>query len=106
MNIGEARVYDYFQRCLSGNALNTWTDVVDEEEKDVWKDNLAGFIERIMGEEAHENMVDYIKDTKKPNSMSVKTWLMRMKAINTYLPFLENGGDGDQLTESELAKTI
>ena len=104
--VGEARVYDYFQRCLSGAALDAWTGVVDDEKQEVWEDNIADLIERILGEDAHENMVDYLKDTKKPNNMSIKGWLMRMQAINTYLPFLESGGDGDQLTERELVKYI
>ena len=42
--VGEAKVYDYFQRCLSGDALDTWAGIVDDEEATAWKDNIAELV--------------------------------------------------------------
>ena len=43
---------------------------------------------------------------KKPRDIPVRKWCLRLKAINTYLPLLEGGGNGDSLTKPELEKTI
>lgn len=47
-----------------------------------------------------------MKEVKKPRDMSVRKWLLRLKAMNTYLPLLENGGNGTALTKPELVKAM
>ena len=62
--IGEAKVYDAFQQCLEGDALDTWFDVVQDEEEMVWEDNLAELVERLIGEEVYDQQRDYMLEIK------------------------------------------
>ena len=51
---GVKRVYDYFQRCLAGDALDTWFDITQTESKKDWEANLEELVDRSIGEEAYE----------------------------------------------------
>jgi hypothetical protein len=42
-----------------------------------------------LGEDALRNEKDYLKSTPKPEKMSVKQWVNRIKNINSYLPLMQ-----------------
>ena len=67
--VGEESVYDYFQQCLAGDAKDAWYTVVTDEDKDSWETNLEELVDTLIGEEAYEAQLDYLKDTKKPAKM-------------------------------------
>ena len=103
---GSDTVYDFFQQCLRGDARDAWETSVTDEDEASWNTNVADFVENTIGEDAHEDQIDYLKGTKKPHHMAVKKWFLRLKTIKTYLPFLVNGGQGDALDEAELCKLV
>lgn len=37
-------------------------------------------------EDAYKIQIDYMTETRDPSNLSVKVWILRMKAINDYLP--------------------
>ena len=44
-----------FQQCIEGDALDTWFDVVINEIKAPWEENITELVERLIGEEAYKN---------------------------------------------------
>ena len=105
-NTSEAQVYNYFQTCLAGDALDTWFNIMQTEDKDSWVKNLGEFVEISIGKKAYEPHFDYLKEAKKPQNMTVKKWLARIKSINNYLPFLKEGKRGETLSKRVLVKII
>jgi hypothetical protein len=57
-----------------------------------------------LGEEAYENQKDYLKFTPKPDKMSVKDWINRIKNINSYLPLMEH--EARSFSERELIAEV
>jgi hypothetical protein len=59
-----------------------------EEERDelTFGEHLAELTSAILGQETLHYQKDYLKNTPKPEKMSVKQWINRMKNINSYLP--------------------
>ena len=103
---GETKVYRYFERCLVGNAVDMWINIVVTKDQDTWSGNICDLVERLIGKEAYEAQLDYLKETKKPRSRTMRKRLMRIKSINTYFQLLENGGEGESSSERDLVKLI
>ena len=61
-------------------------------------------METLIGDEAYDEQLEYLQDTRKPHDMEVHKWIQRMKTINSYLPTLSNGAIS--LTEIQLVKMI
>ena len=40
----DAEVYDWFNQCLSGDALDTWESIVVDKDKSNWNENQAQLI--------------------------------------------------------------
>lgn len=101
-----SKVYDRFRRCLSGDALDTWNGLIVGKTKDStnFKTAQLELVETLIGDEAHDDQVEYLKDTRKPHDMDVSKWIQRMKTINSYLPTLKDGASS--LTEVQLVKII
>ena len=59
-------MYDFFQQCLIEDARDTWETSVTDEDEASWNTNVADFVENIIGEDAHEDQIDYLKGTKSP----------------------------------------
>ena len=53
MTVGEANVYEAFQECLEGNALDTWLDVAQVEDEIIWQNNLAELNKRLIGDDTY-----------------------------------------------------
>jgi hypothetical protein len=94
-NANAARiVYRNFRRCLSGAAKDLWDDlntIAEDEERDelTFNEHIEQLTSAVLGAEAFENQKDYLKSTRKPDKMSVKDWINRIKNINSYLPLME-----------------
>eukprot|EP00957_Ditylum_brightwellii_P054563 4134435-Ditylum_brightwellii.AAC.1 len=56
----------------------------------------------ILEDDAAENQVQFLQNTKKPRKLKVKQWIKRMQAINSYLPQME--WNQRKLTETQLIK--
>jgi hypothetical protein len=103
-------IYRNFRRCLAGAARDLWDQIIvilNEEEEENQDGNEETFAEHvqeltsaILGEDALRNQKDYLKSTPKPEKMSVKQWVNRIKNINSYLPLMQV--NGRSFTEEEL----
>lgn len=84
-----------FRRCLAGAARDLWDQInVLEDENGVrdeltFDDHLQELTGAILGDDALRNQKDYLKNTPKPDKMSVKQWINRIKNINSYLPLMQ-----------------
>ena len=101
-----AKVYDRFRRCLCGDALDTWNSLISGSTKNKanFKTTQIELVETLIGDEAYDEQLEYLQDTRKPHDMKVHKWIQRMKTINSYLPTLSNGAIS--LTEIQLVKII
>ena len=104
--LNAAKVYDRFRRCLGGDALDTWNSLILGNTKSAanFKTAQIELVETLIGDEAYDEQVGYLQDTRKPHDMEVHKWIQRMKTINSYLPTLSNGSVS--LTEIQLVKII
>jgi hypothetical protein len=109
-NANAARiVYRNFRRCLSGATKDLWDElniIAEDDERDelTFNDHVEQLTNAVLGEEAFENQKDYLKFTPKPDKMSVKDWINRIKTINSYLPLIEH--DARAFSERELIAEI
>ena len=60
----------------------------------------------LIDDEAYSNQKEYIMNTKKPPNLPMKRWFLKLKAINTFLLYLDITNGGAVLNESDLAKII
>ena len=98
------QVFDMFRRCLGGDALDTWNGIITPmtKNKTNFDKAMLKMVEVLMGEDAGEEQLIYLRETKKPPELNVQAWLRKMKAINAYLPALGETA----LTEIELVRII
>jgi hypothetical protein len=102
-------VYKNFRRCLAGATRDLWDQILENAEEDqrdelTFQTQLAELTSTVLGNDALRNQKDYLKNTPKPENMSVKQWLNRLKNINSYLPLMEQ--DGESFTEADLISEI
>ena len=72
-----AEVYDRFQRYLSRDALDTWNGLIAGKTKNTthFKTAQLELAETLIGDEAHDDQIEYLQDTRKPRDMDVSTWI-------------------------------
>ncbi len=87
-------------------------NILDEgEERDnvTFQYHVRELTSAILGDDALRNQKDYLKTTPKPERMSVKQWINRLKNINSYLPLMQRNvssfSEEDLVTEV-IAKNI
>jgi hypothetical protein len=102
-------VYRNFRRCLAGAARDLWDQIneaVDEDNRDElsFDENLQELTSAILGDDALRNQKDSLKNTPKPDKMSVKQWINRIKNINSYLPLMQP--NGRPFTEEDLIAEV
>ena len=102
-SLGEAEVYDRFKKCLAADSLENWDAIVVNKDKASWDTNLAQLVETLIDDDTFTVQRDYLSETKKPRNMQTRKWILRMKAINTYLPILNLTQNGDAFDEVGLA---
>jgi hypothetical protein len=68
--------------------LNT---IAEDEERDelIFRNHMAKLTRAVLAVDALDNQKEYLKDTPKPEKMSIKQWIKRIKNINSYLPLME-----------------
>jgi len=90
-------VYCNFRRCLAGAARDLWDQINESEDEEDARDELSfdehlqELTSAILGDDALRNQKNYLKNTPKPDKMSVKQWINRIKNINSYLLMQPNG---------------
>jgi hypothetical protein len=74
----------------------------DEEERDElsFETHVQELTSAVLGDDAYMNQKDYLKTTPKPEQMTVKQWINRLKNINAYLPLMQV--DAQALSETDL----
>jgi hypothetical protein len=102
-------IYRNFRRCLAGAARDLWDQVnvlEEDEERDelTFENHLKELTSTVLGEDALRYQKDYLKSTPKPEKMSVKQWINRIKNINSYLPLMQDNGRA--FTEEELVSEV
>jgi hypothetical protein len=90
-------IYRSFRRCLGGAARDLWDQIniiAEEEERDelTFEDHLWELTQELIGYDAYRIQKEYLKRMAKPEGLSVKLWLNRMKNINSYLPLMKRDG--------------
>jgi hypothetical protein len=101
-------VYKNFRRCLAGSARDLWDQIIDDgqEDKDelIFGGHLVEFTSEVLGNGAVRNQKKYLTTTPKPEKMSVKQWISRIKNINSYIPFME--ADAAAMPERDLINDV
>jgi len=91
-------IYRNFRRSLARAARDLWDEINVLEDEDKVRDKLTfdnhlkELTSAILGIDALRNQKDYLKSTPKPEKMSVKQWINRIKHINSYLPLMQPNG--------------
>jgi len=101
-------VYKNFRKCLAGATCDLWDQIMEnaEEERDelTFQTQLSELTTTVLGNDALHNQKEYLKSTPKPENMSVKQWINRLKNINSYLPLMEQ--DGQAYSEADLISEV
>ena len=87
-------VYRNFRRCISGATKDLWDQINtinEDEERDelTFSSHMAKLTRAVLGVDAFDNQIEYLKETPKPENMSVKQWINRIRNINSYLPLMD-----------------
>jgi hypothetical protein len=87
-------IYCNFRRCISGATRDLWDQIStinEDEERDelTFSSHMAKLTRAVLGVDAFDNKKDYLKETPKPEKMSVKQWINRIKNITSYLPLMD-----------------
>ena len=99
-------VYARFRRCLKGSARDSWDSIIEGQLKsqENFEEQILALSEEVLGLDAEENQKEYLKNTPKPNNMSVKIWLRRIKHINGLVRLMGEGATG--LTTKIIIKEV
>jgi hypothetical protein len=101
-------IYKNFRRCLAGSARDLWDQIIDDgqEERDelVYGEHLIEFTKEVSGNGAVRNQKKYLTTTSKPEKMSVKQWISRIKNINSYIPFMK--AEASAMPERDLINDV
>jgi len=77
-----------FRRCLAGATRDLWDQILEnaEENRDelTFQEQLVELTSTVLGSDAFRNQKEYLKNTPKPENMSVKQWLNRLMNKNSY----------------------
>lgn len=89
-------IYKNFRHCLAWSARDLWDQIIEDGQED--RDEL------VFGSGAVHNQKKYLASTPKPEKMSVKQWISRIKNINSYIPFME--ADANAISEQDLINKV
>jgi hypothetical protein len=73
-------VHRNLRRCISGATKDLWDQINtinEDEERDelTFSSHMAKLTRAVLGVDAFDNQKDYLKETPKPENMSVKQWI-------------------------------
>ena len=99
-------VFSRFRRCLTGNGLDIWLSIIigKNQDKTNFEDPLYILIRILLGKDAYNDQVEYLRDTRKPRDINVTSWTRQLKTINSYLELMKK--DGKAFTEEGLIRKI
>ena len=111
-------MYRKFRSCLKGEARDTWLTLVeaqpilsgDNYETDNtyrvenFRNNQKKLVKYTLSEEAIEDLKTCLQNTKKPRKMRVDNYIRKVKTLNNYIPYMDNGAV--KLTEREMIKQV
>ena len=94
---------------MKGEARATYTEKIDElpdglTSMDTLLDVLNNTSIEILGQDAFDNQMEYLKKTKKPKKLSVDKWLKRIRNINGALPYINM--DEDKMSDRTLIRDV
>ena len=55
-----------------------------------FKESMAKTSSEILGQDAFEKQIEYLKNTKKPKKLTVEEWMRKIKNINFNLPVIDS----------------
>ena len=99
-----------FKRCLKGSAKESYSRAVAGVNRGTINTNLQleevveEITNRILGRNAYDNQIEYLRTTKKPRKLTVNEWIQRIQNINLHLVNMER--DATLLTDREIIKDI
>jgi hypothetical protein len=102
-------IYCNFRRCISGAAKDLWDQIntiSEDEERDelTFSSHMAKLTRAVLGVDAFDSQKDYLKETPKPENMTVKQWINQIRNINSYLPLMDQ--EARAFSEKELITEI
>ena len=66
--------------------------------------SISDLIMILIGDDAYQDQLNYLQETRKPRNTSVTEWTRRVKKINSYLEILKKCGKS--LSEAELVQQV
>jgi hypothetical protein len=102
-------VYHNFRRCILGATKDLWDQITASEENEdrdelSFNESMGKLTNAVLGVDAFDNQKEYMKKTQKPEKISVKIWINRIKNINSYLPLMDQ--DARAFSEKELIAEV
>jgi len=102
-------VYRNFRRCISGATKDLWDQITASEENEerdelTFIESMGKLTKAVLGVDAFDNKKEYMKETQKPEKMSVKQWINQIKNINSYLPLMDQ--DAQAFSKKELIAEV
>ena len=76
--------------------------IAEDEERDelIFRNHMAKLTRAVLAVDALDNQKEYLKDTPKPEKISVKQWIKRIKNTNSNLPLMEQ--EAQPFSEKEI----
>ena len=80
-------IFDRFRRCLRGPARVDWDIIVNSItlDKSTLTTALKELLIEIVGEDAEDNLTDYMERITKPRTLKCRHWIRRIQHMNIYL---------------------
>ena len=102
------RVYNRFRRCLQGIPRDEWDDTTDgiTKTKDAFLVTLKMFLQDIVGDEAHQDQDTYLRQTRKPDDMSIDRWIQQILTYNNNLEYIDGARIGAAMPERSLITLV
>ena len=107
---GAAIAAQVFRKCLQGSALNSFLEAIDALGPNgvttiaELETAMNSTTEEVLGHDAFENQMEYLKRTKKPKKMSVDDWMRRIRNINFSIPVIDSSQTA--LTDNVLIRDV
>ena len=98
--------FDCFRRCLRGPARADWDIIVNgiTLDKTTLTTSLKELLIEIVGEDAEDNLTDYMERTSKPRTLKCRHWIRRIRHMNIYLGQI--AGSAKKYSDKRLIRNI
>ena len=99
----------FFRKMMKGEAKVTFSKKIEEMDNGLTDMNtllsvLNETSKEILGQDAFDNQMEYLKKTKKPKKLIVDEWLKRIRNINGALPYIDM--DEDKMSDKTLIRDV